>query len=207
MLTVWVCYLSVLHYNQPSLVKDGDSFCTAMSRDATGCIFHQHSECTIFSITHILLICERWMNSPTLRMQDIYTNLLWFYCSVNITIINIIFAMMSTLKTSWYWMISSDQKLLRNESHAWCALLFFLQSPWYPSRCIIPRLAGKLDPCSIDNYRPIALLPVLSKLLTRSEMFLHDNQVKGNMAITCVLRLLQEKLDVQYIPYIESVSC
>lgn len=53
------CYLSFLHYNQPSLVEDHDSFCTAMSHNSTGLIFYQHSEWTLFSVTHILLINEK----------------------------------------------------------------------------------------------------------------------------------------------------
>lgn len=55
---LWVCYLSLLHYNQPSLVEDRDSFCTAMSHNSTGLILHQHSEWTLFSVTHILLMVK-----------------------------------------------------------------------------------------------------------------------------------------------------
>ena len=51
----WVCYLSILHYNQPSLVEDCDNFCTAMSHNSTSLILHQHSEWTLFSVTYILL--------------------------------------------------------------------------------------------------------------------------------------------------------
>lgn len=55
---VRLCYLSVLHYNQPSLVEDRDSFCTAMSHNSTGLVLNQHSEWTLFSVTHILLMSE-----------------------------------------------------------------------------------------------------------------------------------------------------
>lgn len=50
----YLCYLAVLHHNQPSLKEDGDSFGTTTSNNATGLILHQHSERTVFSITHIL---------------------------------------------------------------------------------------------------------------------------------------------------------
>lgn len=36
------------------MVEDCDSFCTATSHNSTGLILHQHSESTLFSMTHIL---------------------------------------------------------------------------------------------------------------------------------------------------------
>lgn len=41
---VFVCYLSVLHSNQSSLVKDCDSFSTAMTHNSTGLVLHHHTE-------------------------------------------------------------------------------------------------------------------------------------------------------------------
>lgn len=52
---VCVCYLSMLHYDQPSLEENCDSFCTAMSDNATGLVLNQHSEWTLLSVTHVLL--------------------------------------------------------------------------------------------------------------------------------------------------------
>lgn len=54
--SVW--YLSILHYNQPALIEDCDSFSASMSRDATRLVLHQNSEWTHFPVTRILLICK-----------------------------------------------------------------------------------------------------------------------------------------------------
>lgn len=92
---LYVCYLSILHYNQPSLVEDRNRFCTTMSNSSTAVILHQHSEWTLFSVTHVLLIrssrkrqmwerIERWNESicfDTTTAQSILE--LFLYLSVS----------------------------------------------------------------------------------------------------------------------------
>lgn len=63
-ISVWidVCllgrYLSMLHYNQPFLVENCNSLCTAMPHNSTGLILHQDSKGPICSITHVLLMVK-----------------------------------------------------------------------------------------------------------------------------------------------------
>lgn len=62
----FVFYLSMLHYNQATLVENRDSFCTATPNNSAGLILHQHSEGAFFSQTHVLF-CEEMKSTQQLQ--------------------------------------------------------------------------------------------------------------------------------------------